>query len=170
MKVSKVCDANVYVNNASAHGQASEVTCPNITAVMTDYKALGMVGSMEFFNGFDKMEMSIKWTYPENDIKKLCANFRKPIDFMVRGNKAVYEDGGLIAEIPVVLYFKGTPKQHEGGTYKPKEDTELNTTFTVTYYKEEVDGVEIVELDVYNNIYKVDGVDQLADYRQNLGI
>lgn len=170
MKVSKVCDANVYANNASTHGQASEVTCPNITAVMGDYKSLGMVASMELFNGFDKMEMSIKWTYPGNDVKKLCANFRKPIDFMIRSNKAVYENGGLIAEVPVVLYVKGTPKQHEGGAYKPKEDTELNTTFAVTYYKEVVDGEEIMELDVFNNIYKVDGVDQLAEYRQNLGI
>ncbi|MDR0542469.1 MAG: phage major tail tube protein, partial [Dysgonamonadaceae bacterium] len=56
MKISKVYDANVYVNSSSKHGQASEVTCPEISAVMTDYKSLGMVGSAEFFNGIDKME------------------------------------------------------------------------------------------------------------------
>ena len=53
MNIAKVYDANVYVNNASKHGLASEITAPTITALMTDYKAMGMIGSAEFFNGFD---------------------------------------------------------------------------------------------------------------------
>ena len=56
MNIAKVYDANVYVNNASKHGLASEITAPTITALMTDYKAMGMIGSAEFFNGFDKLE------------------------------------------------------------------------------------------------------------------
>lgn len=170
MKVVKVFDANVYVNNASKHGLAAEVTCPDITAVMTDYNALGMVGSAEFFNGFDKMEATIKWTYPDNEIKKVCANFLKPIDLMVRSSKAEHDNGGITSEKPIVIYMKGYPKKHAGGTYKKKEDTDVDTVFSVLYYKEEVDGETIVELDVLNNIYKVDGEDLLAERRQNLGI
>ena len=33
-----------------------------------------------------------------------------------------------------------------------------------------VDGREVLEVDVLANIFKVDGVDVLAQYRQNLGI
>ena len=43
MNIAKVYDANVYVNNASKHGLASEITAPTITALMTDYKAMGMI-------------------------------------------------------------------------------------------------------------------------------
>lgn len=43
MNIAKVYDANVYVNNASKHGLASEITAPTITALMTDYKAMGLV-------------------------------------------------------------------------------------------------------------------------------
>ncbi len=170
MKVNKVFDANVYLNNASKHGLASEITCPNIAALMAEYKALGMVGSVEFFNGFDKMEASIKWTYPDNEAKKACANFTKPVDIMVRSSKAQYDTGGITAETPIVIYMKGYPKQHPGGSYKKGEDTEVESTFHVLYYKEEVDGETIVELDVMNNIYKVDGEDLLVERRQNLGI
>lgn len=170
MKIAKVYDANCYINNSSKHGQAAEITCPNITAMMTDYKALGMVGSAEFFNGFDKMEATIKWTYPDNDTKIAFANFMKPVDVMVRSSKAEYDGAGIQNEKPVVIYLKGYPKQHNGGLYKPKEDTEVENTLSVLYYKEEVDGEEIVEVDVLNNIYKVNGVDLLAERRQNLGI
>jgi P2 family phage contractile tail tube protein len=170
MKITKVYDANVYINSSSKHGQASEVTCPDIQAVTTDYKSLGMVGSAEFFNGFDKMEATIKWTYPDNEAKLACANFLKPVDIMVRSSKAEYDGGGITEEVPVVIYLKGYPTKHAGGGYKPKEDTEVESTFSVLYYKEEVNGEEIIEVDVLNNIYKVDGEDLLADRRQNLGI
>jgi P2 family phage contractile tail tube protein len=170
LKINKVYDCNVYIGDESLHGQASEVTCPDIAAVMNEYKALGMVGSVELFNGFDKMEATIKWTYPENAIKKACADFLNPVELMVRSSKAVFQGSAQTGEIPVVIYLTGLPKKHQGGSFKPKEDTELESVFAITYYTEEVDGEEIVELDVLNNIYKVDGVDLLAERRQNLGI
>lgn len=170
MKISKVYDANVYINDASVHGEASEVTAPTISATMTDYNALGMIAKAEFFNGFEAMETSIKWKYPDNAIKKACANFMKPVEIMIRSSKAEYDNNGLTAEKPVVLHIKGYPKQHETGGYKAKEDVELNTTFSTLYLKEIVDGEEIVEIDVLNNIYKVGGEDLLAERRQNLGI
>lgn len=170
MKIAKVYDANVYVNNASKHGQASEITAPNISAIMTDYKAMGMVGSLEFFNGFDKLEMTIKWTYPDNEAQKVCANFLKPMDMMIRSSKAEYDNTGITKEVPIVMYVRGYSKAHPGGLFKAKEDTELENTLTVQYYKLEIDGEEIVEIDVINNIYKVGGEDLLAERRQNLGI
>jgi P2 family phage contractile tail tube protein len=170
MKITKVYDANVYLNNNSKHGEASEVTCPDIAAVMSDYSALGMVGSAEFFNGFDKMEATIKWTYPDNEVKMATANFMKPVDLMIRSTKSEYDGGGIQSETPIVIYLKGYSKQHQGGGYKKGEDTTPESTFSILYYKEEVDGEEIVELDVLNNIYKVNGEDLLAERRQNLGI
>ncbi len=170
LTIAKVFDANVYINNSSKHGQASEVTCPNITAVMTDYKALGMIGSAEFFNGFDKMELSVKWTYPDNEAQKACANFMEAVDIMVRSSKATYNGSGISSEKPIAIYMKGFPKQHPAGGYKPKEDTELESTFSVTYLKQEVEGETIVEIDVLNNIYKVGGKDLLKARRENLGI
>lgn len=170
MKINKVYDANVFVNDTSVRGQASEITCPDLSAIMTEYKSLGMIGTAEFFNGFEKMESSIKWAYPDNEIQKACANPMKPLNLMVRSSKAEYDNSGITSEKPIVIYMRGYAKKHPGGTYKAKEDTELETTISVLYYKQEIDGEEIVELDVINNIYKVGGEDLTAERRQNLGI
>lgn len=170
MKIQNVYDANIYVNNVSTHGTASEVTCPDITPVTADYKALGMAGSLAFPQGFEKMEATVKWTFADDDIRKACANFFKPVDIMIRSHKVRWDSGGVIDDAPVVIYLKGLPTKHQGGGYKPQESTEFETSFTVHYYKEEVDGESIIEVDVMNNIYKVDGEDILAEYRQNLGI
>ena len=116
------------------------------------------------------MEATIKWTYPSNDIKIACANPMVPVNLMVRSSKAVYDDGGITDEQPVVIIMKGYPKTHPGGTYKKQEDTEVENTFSIFYYKEEVNGEAIVELDVMNGIYKVGGEDLTAERRQNLGI
>ena len=170
MKIQEVYDANVYVNNVSTHGTASEVTCPDITPVMGEYKALGMAGTLEFFKGFEKMEATVKWKYASDDIRKACANFMKPVDIMIRSHKCRWDSGGIVEDVPVVIYMKGTPTKHQGGGYKPQEATEFETSFSLFYYKEEADGEEIIEVDAMNNIYKVDGEDLLAEYRQNLGI
>ena len=90
MNIAKVYDANVYVNNASKHGLASEITAPTITALMTDYKAMGMIGSAEFFNGFDKLETTIKWktvSGQRRPLQKAFGNFLKPVDLMIRSSK-----------------------------------------------------------------------------------
>ncbi len=170
LSIAKVFDANVYVNDRSTHGQAAEVTCPTVTALMTDFAAMGMVGSAEFFNGFDKMEATIKWTYPDNEVQKACANFFKSVSLMVRSSKAQYSNGDIESEVPVVVYMRGLPKQHPGGGYKSKEDTEVESLFSITYFKQEVDGEVIIEIDVLNNIYKVGDEDLLAKRRENLGI
>jgi P2 family phage contractile tail tube protein len=171
MKVSKVLDANVYVNNESAHGQASEVTCPEVTPVMSEHNSLGSIGTLKTFaKKFEAMEATIKWSYAENDVLKSCGNFSKPMDIMVRSNKSVFDSGMEVTEIPVVIYMKGVPTKHVSGTFKSGESTEGETTLAVHYLKQEVDGEEIIEVDIRNNIYKVNGEDLLAEYKQNLGI
>jgi P2 family phage contractile tail tube protein len=168
--ISKVQDANVYINGTSTHGQASEVTLPEIQYAKGEYKALGLIGTPAFFNGVEKLEATIKWNYPENEVQIACANPRKSVDLMVRSNKQIYKDGTISDEQPVVVYLRGTSNNHGTGAYKAKEDTDLQTKLDITYIKEEVNGQEIIEIDVLNNIFRIAGEDQLAKYRDNLGI
>lgn len=170
IEISKVQDANVYINGSSVHGQASEITLPEIQFEKGEYKALGMIGVMKFFNGFSALEATIKWHYPDNDVQIDCANPRNSVDLQVRSSKCVYANGGLSEEQPIVVYLKGTPNNHGLGNFKAKEDTDLSTKFDITYIKQEVNGREIVEIDIENNIFRIDGEDQLKKYRQNLGL
>lgn len=168
--VAKIRDANVYVGAKSTHGYASEITLPDIEASMSEYKALGMVGTKELFQGFGKMEASIKWNAPSEEILKDCSDPRTSVDLMVRTSREVYENGSVTGEQPVTYYLKGVSKNFNAGAFKPKDDTETETKFAVSYFKMEQNGKEIYELDVDNNIFKIGGVDKLAKYRENLGL
>lgn len=170
MKINKVFDANIYVNGGSTHGTASEVTCPDVEANMVDYNALGMVGTAQFFNGFNAMEATIKWKFPNSDVFAAMADPQQAVDLMVRSSKAVYDSGGVSDEEPIVIYMRGFAKKTSVGGFKKGEDTEPETTFGINYYKLEINREEIVELDVLNNIYKVGGIDVLSERRSNLGI
>ena len=168
--ISKVQDANVYVNGTSTHGQAQEVSLPEVQFNKSEYKALGLIGTAKFFNGIDAMEATIKWNYPENEVQIALSNPRKSVDLMVRSNKAVYINGDLSEELPVVVYLRGTSNNHGTGDYKSKEDTDMSSKLDITYLKEEVNGQAIIEVDVLNNIFRINGEDQLKDYKSNLGI
>jgi len=170
INVAKIRDVNVYINGTSTHGQASEITLPDVAATKSDYKALGMVGTLELFNGFDKMEASIKWNSPSDNILIGCADPRESVDMMVCSSREVYEGGSIKSEEPVRYFIKGTSKNFNLGSLKAKEDTETETKFSVSYVKMVQNGIDIYELDVNNNIFKIGGVDLMAKYRENLGI
>lgn len=170
LTISKVFDANVYVNNVSKHGQASEVTAPDVSYIMNEYNSLGMFGTATFASGIEAMEATIKWTYPDNDAQISLANPFEAVDIMVRSSKAVYSGSGLEEEQPIAMYIRGFSKKHPGGAFKGKEDAELESTIAVNYYKLEIDLEEIIEVDTINNIFKINGEDMLAERKTNLGI
>ena len=169
--ISKVQDANVYINGTSTHGQASEVSLPELQYSKSEYKALGLMGVVKLWNkGVEALEATIKWNYPDNDVQIACSNPTKIIDLMVRSNKTVFTDNEAVDEQPVIVYLRGTSNNHGLGAYKAKEDTDLSTKLDISYIKEVINGREIVEIDILNNIFRIDGIDQMAAYKTNLGI
>lgn len=169
MEINRLTNANIYVDGANYFGKAEEVNLPEIKFIMAEHKALGMVGSAEFFAGIEKMESKIKWNslYPE--VIKKAANPFKSVAIQVRASLETYSDQGKISEVPVVAHLKGTFKNLPTGNIKTKDNPEIETSMSVTYSKLVVNNNELYEIDVLQNIYKVEGQDILAQYRANIG-
>lgn len=169
IKINRLTNANVYMDGNNLLGRAEEIQLPQIKHKMADHKALGMVGSAEFFAGIDKLECKIKWNalYPE--VLKKAANPFLAVQIQARASLETYNNMGRLAEVPAVAYVSGTFKEFPLGNLKPQENAEYETTMSVNYAKLVVDGDEIFEIDVLENIYKVDGVDVLSTYRINIG-
>ena len=55
------------------------------------------------------------------------------------------------------------------GNFKQHDNVELTSMLTVTYVKQVINGEDVIEIDVLANIFKVNGVDVLAQYRNNIG-
>lgn len=169
IKINRLTNANIYMDGNNLLGRAEEIQLPQIKHKMVEHKALGMVGSAEFFAGIDKLESKIKWNSLYTEVLKKAANPFKSVQIQARASLETYNSMGKLAEVPAIAYISGTFKEFPLGTFKPQDNAEYETTMSVNYAKLVVAGEEIFEIDVLENIYKVGGIDVLAVYRANIG-
>lgn len=169
ISVNKLTNANVYINGSSFLGKCEEINLPTVMSKMSEHKAVGMVGSFELFSGIDKLEARFKWNSFYSDVLKLAANPVNAVNLQVRSSLDVWGAGGRQEQQPVVIHMTGTFKGLPLGNFKQHENVEAETPFNVTYVKMVINGETIMELDVLANIFIVDGVDIMAQYRANIG-
>lgn len=169
IEINKLTNANVYLNGVNLLGRAEEVQLPQIKHKMAEHKALGMVGSAEFFAGIDKMECKIKWNALYPAVLTQCSNPFNAAMIQVRASLETYNGTGRISEVPATAFIIGTFKEFPLGNIKPQENAEYETTMAVTYAKLIVDKMEVFEIDVLQNIYKVGMVDVLTKFKKNIG-
>lgn len=169
IEINKLINANVYMNGNNLLGRAEEVTLPQIKHKMAEHKALGLVGSPEFFSGIDKMETKIKWNALYPDVLRTCADPFTPVLLQIRANLETYTGMGKISEVPATAFVMGTFKEFPLGTIKPNENAEYETVMSVNYAKLVVDKEEIFEIDILENIYKVGSLDILQKFKKNIG-
>jgi hypothetical protein len=167
--INRITNANVYIDGASLLGRAEEVELPQIKAKMSEHKALGMVGSIEAFAGFEKLEGKIKWASLYPDVLKKAANPFKTVQLQLRGSLYTQTAQGRTDEVPVVALLTVAFKTFPGGNWKQHENVEMETEFVAYYMKIAAGGEDIVEVDVLENIYKAGGEDLLAEYNENIG-
>ncbi len=170
LKANKVTNANIYLDGEGMLGRAEELTCPEVSPKMVDHKGLGMIGELELPAGLQKMSAKIKWNaiYPE--VMKKTHNVFQSIRLQARASVETYEGNNRVAELPAVIYMTVAPKKSGGLVFKPQDNVEREDEFNVTAYRLEIDNEEIIHVDVLANIWRVNGVDQLAKYRENIGV
>lgn len=170
ISIGRLTNANIYIDGGSLLGRVENFNCPAITFKQAEHKALGLNGVIEYYSGIEKLEGSMKWTsfYPE--FLKKMANPFQAVKVQVRGNLEEYQGGERVGQTPAVVFLTITPKNFPLGNFTQHENVELETNYGCTYVRLEIDGDVITEVDVEANIFKVDGDDLLATYRQNLGV
>lgn len=170
MDISKIYNANVYVDGTNnLLGKASELTLPDIVANVEEHKALGMIGSIELPTGLALMTMTMKWAgfYPE--VLARGANPFVSHTLQVRANVQTFDASGLVDEQAFKAVVRGRWKKTPGGSFAAQTSTEFEDELTVSYIKVTLGDRELVEIDVAENVWRVDGEDLLANFRRNLG-
>lgn len=165
----RITNASIYLDGQDFFGKCEEVDLGSVKAVMSDFQGLGMVGLIELPDGIDKLEGKITWNsvYAEAAVK--LASPYKTRQLQCRSNVQVFNNGGLVDEIPLVTFMTIQPKEYGLGSYKPREATKPETPFSAIYVRQLLNGREVLLLDYLANIFRVDGEDQLAKYRRNIG-
>ena len=169
IQINRITNANIYVNGNSMLGRAEEVKLPDLSAVMVEHKALGMIGKIELPAGFDKLEGEIKWSSLYEDVAALVANPFATVQLQCRSNVETYSSQGRIEDVQMVTYLTVAFKKTPFGTFKQHENAEFPAEFTAYSVKQTLNGRDLIELDVMANIFRVNGEDMLANYRRNIG-
>lgn len=62
IQINRITNANIYLDGNNLLGRATEIKLPDVSLIMQEHKALGMVGKIELPAGFDKLEGKLNGT------------------------------------------------------------------------------------------------------------
>lgn len=169
VSVNRITNANIYIDGTGLLGRAEDIEIAQPHHLMVDHKGLGMAGTAEFWAGVEKLESRIRWAslYPE--VLSAAGSPFVSHSFQVRGNLEQYTSQGRSAELPVVYLMTGVFKDPGGFRFRLHENVDTASTITVYHSELYIAGAQIHLYDVLANIFVVNGVDQLAQFRTNIG-
>lgn len=158
---------NMFIDGNNYRGQVTEVTQPKLAIKSEEYRSGGMIGAVDVDLGLEKLEAEIKMG---GYMTELFRQFGKNIsDVQLRFTGAYQQDdSGEVTPIEIVM--RGRFTEIDPGNSKTGDDTEQTFKASLTYYKLIENSRDVVEIDMLNMIYIVDGDDKLADHRAAIGI
>ncbi|WP_320109197.1 phage major tail tube protein [Mangrovibrevibacter kandeliae] len=156
-------DCTVFADRDSKIGQASEIALPVPEEKMEELRNAGMVMPIEVPMGFNMLESSFKLTAFDPQVITLFGlKIGTEKEFLVTGALA-HEDGTVVN---ASAYIRGRMKKPDHGTWKTGEVGENDFAVSIRYYRLEVDGRVLVEMDPFN--VSIGGVSQTAAIRAAL--
>lgn len=166
----KLTDFAVFKDGQQKLGTA-DVTLPSIEYLSETLKGPGIGGEVEMptMGQTSSMEIQINWRTINADLTELHAPRAHDLEF--RGAIAHYDSAtGIVHQLPAVVKVRGIPKQLELGKLETSATMDASNTLEVIYIKVSYDGVTKVEIDKFARVFKVNGVDYMAEIKAALGL
>lgn len=160
-------NTNLFIDGVSFAGDVPSLTLPKLAVKTEQYRAGGMDAPVSIDMGLEAMEAK----FSTNGARREALNFfgladQSAFNGVFRGSFK----GQKGASVPLVATLRGLLKEVDPGDWKAGEKAEFKYAVAVSYYKLEVDGREVYEIDPVNGVRAINGVDQLAGMRNDLGL
>lgn len=158
---------NAFINGDDKYGIVVNISRPKITRKTEDYLPGGVITEMTAVHGFNKLEMEISAKGYEAEMLKSMSSaidgtlIRYQGALQVENNESYHVLKGE-ARGRIIEADPGSDKQGDGGEHKFK--------IALVYWKETLDGENIVEIDVLGNKAVFGGKDERAGLRKALGL
>lgn len=160
-------NTNLFVDGVSFSGDVPSLTLPKLTVKTETYRGGGMTGEVEIDMGLEKLESSFTTNGVRREsLKWFGLSDRTACNAVFRGSFKGLK--GAVSAVVVTL--RGGIKEVDAGDWKPGDKAEMKHSMSLVYYKLEIDGRVIYEIDMVNMVRVIDGVDQLAAERTALGL
>lgn len=160
-------NTNLFVDGINFSGDVPELSLPKVTVKTEGYRAGGMDAEIDVDTGLEKLECS----FATNGVRKEALKFLGLADGTAfngsfrgsfRGHKGSF--------VGVTATIRGMLKEVDPGSWKPGDKAEFKYSVGVSYYKLEIDGSVMYEIDPVNAVRVINGVDQLIQMRNQLGL
>lgn len=159
----KLKNFNVQDGGFNWLGIANEVTLPKLARKMEGYRAAGMDGEIQIDMGQEALELEIKCGGRDaHSIKQFGALTH---DGVYRRFVGAYQSDSTGLTTAVEIEARGRIQEIDPGSAKAGDDTEETVKMPLSYYKYSENNKVLIEIDVMNMIFKVNGVDLLAAQR-----
>ena len=144
-------------------GVAASVTLPEINMKTSTVSGVGVNGELDSptIGQFESMEQEIQF----NTLYSSAMDMLSPlstVNLTLRAAQQVYDKTGGYNFKGLRVVEIGRVKSFNPGKVEKGEAMEATITLELTYIMIEVDGVQLLEVDKLNGIYKVNGNDMLA--------
>lgn len=160
-------DFNLYLSGNKLGGMTGEVALPDFEAMTSTTSGNGILGEYEaiVLGHYGSMEQEVPFRCINEDYFKMVSP-SKACELTLRGAiQGSEKDTQNECEVGMRVVFRGRCKKIVIGTVKQREQMGSSITLELTYILVEMGGKERVCLDKLNNIFRVNGVDQLAKIR-----
>lgn len=166
----KLINFRVYQDGDDLLG-ISDVTLPKLDSITETVKGAGVAGEIDdpTIGHFGSMELELNW----RSLVKSNIVLAKPtgVHLDLRGACQGHDSAkNVLKTMPVKIVVEGKPKSTDLGKLDMGATTDTKNTIEVTYIKITVDGETVLEIDKFNYICVIDGVDYMADIRDALGL
>jgi P2 family phage contractile tail tube protein len=155
---------NVFVDGRSYFGRGVEGTLPAVRVQTMAHRGAGMDGTIGIDVGLEAMSAEATFAEWDPELLKQIGNHRRMVFRPVaRGENDVTVDA-------YIATVGGLFTVNEFGGLQPGNESRLQLTVDVRYYKLEVNGEVVQEIDLENAVRRIGGVDQNAELRRAMGL
>ncbi len=166
----KLINFRVYDSGTDLLGVA-DVQLPDLEWMTETISGAGVAGEVEspVLGHFKPLSLKLKWRAMSGNCVALGKSQTHHLD--CRGSvQRMDPASGEFKTYPVKCVVKAIPKKVGLGKMEMGKTQDNEVDLACSYLKLWVDGKEVVEIDKYNYIAMIDGVDQLASVRSDLGL
>ena len=160
-------DFTLFVDGQLFTGDVSDVEIPKLRWKVDEYRGGGMDIPVEIKLGHEKIELGFTLTSHSDYIYQRYG--------LAQGNNKIFKFFGDMVdydgtETGVQIEVHGFMRELDPGSIKPGDKTNHKVTVACDYMKHVIGNTTVLEIDALNKKFIVNGVDQSAQARQNLGM
>jgi phage contractile tail tube protein, P2 family len=158
---------DVFKDGLSCAGLTATVTLPDLERKMEEINSGGFATPIDVDLGNEKMKATIKWN--GLNVRSLRDYGITTVDGVMWRFAGAYQsdDTGAYDSLEVVM--RGRPNKVSLGDQEVRKVNQTTDELTLVYLQISVNGEVVIEIDSMANKFVVDGVDLLAEQRQNMG-